>query len=779
MSMDTQTISTVDDAQSYRIVRAALWLVKRLRPTFGWGVLLVMLVLSALPAFALRTNRWVDLGSMQGVLEASGPLAVLTVWWLWGWSTPRPNSRRPWRGIAALGVGILLISQLLLGWIPGPDLWLRAIDGPWTVLFTEPVEIWVRFFVRNVLWWRGFLAGGAAQDNLVFASLATTILWWCGMVAAWLARRTEQGYAAAAPVLWLLGFIILYSSSGRMLLVAGLALTILMQLLMDHQSLHVRWNTLALDYSPAVFVDRAIMVAGAAALILTLAAVLPNLYYEPLVSRYYERLGPVLAQFEEVKDRLFPDLRGTSRLRGGGGAGLPNDFLLRGGPDLSNTVVMEVRTDEPIPNYELTYEEMIPPQGHYMRGGTLSRYDGRGWSNPRGDVREEVAANSRWREVGWGRRPLVQSVVMMVSSPNLYAAADPVEFSVDAQLELDEGDSFVRAFGREPSYTVVSAVPAVNETMLRDLPDWGSANPLPTEYEAYVELPDTVTARTRDLVASIVQDAPTDYDKALAIEQYLRQFQYDLDVSDPPRRVEDVADYFLFELQRGYCDYYATAFVVMARMAGLPARFVTGFAVGRWNFATAVWLITEAEAHSWPEVYFPDVGWIAFEPTAGRPNLVRIAPASASATTASFGGASVPLPRPDETESAWNLQMVVWLLLLAATGWAAYAAIMTWRVRRQDPWTTLLQWGARAGRPMGPGDTVLEYGDGLATHVATLARADADARRHASRQIRELSHAVSDLRYRTGNNEAQVASIRDRWQRLRGYLKLVGRRRLG
>lgn len=772
MTTEPQTLTAGGDEQSYWVVRASFWVIDRLRPTFGWSVLLVIMLISALPAIVLRTNRWVDLGNVQGVLEWSGPLAVVTVWWLWGWSDPRPFTRRPWRGLAALVTGILIISQLLLGWFPGPALWLRAMDGEWMLLFAEPAGVWVRFFARHVLWWRGVLAGGTAQDNLVFASLAATLLWWCGMTTAWLARRTGQGYAAAAPSLWLLGLILLYSSSGRMLLVAGLALTILMQLLLDQQSLRLRWDALALDYSPSVFVDRALMVLGAAALILALAAFLPNLYYEPLVARYYERLGPTLARIEEVKERLFPELRGTSRVRGGGG-GLPNDFLLRGGPDLGNAVVMEVRTDEPMPAYELAYDELIPPQGHYMRGGTLSRYDGRGWSNPRSEVREELAANTRWREVGWGRRSLVQSVVMHINSPNLYAAAEPVEFSVDARLEFGGGEDFVRAFGREPSYTVVSAVPAVNETMLRELPDWGSGTPLPEGYEEYVALPDTVTARTRDLVASIIQDAPTDYDKALAIEQYLRQFTYDLDVSDPPRRVEDVADYFLFELQRGYCDYYATAFVVMARMAGLPARFSTGFAVGRWNFATAVWVITEAEAHSWPEVYFPEVGWIAFEPTAGRPNLVRTAPASSSTSVTSFSGSSVPLPPPDETESAWNWQMVVWLVLLVGAGWGAYNGYLAWHQRRQDPWTTLLQWGARAGRPIGPGDTVLEYGDGLATHVSALERADSDARRHASREIRELSHAVSDLHYRAGGDEARVAAVRQRWERLRGYLKLV------
>ncbi|MBK8796669.1 MAG: transglutaminase domain-containing protein [Anaerolineales bacterium] len=108
------------------------------------------------------------------------------------------------------------------------------------------------------------------------------------------------------------------------------------------------------------------------------------------------------------------------------------------------------------------------------------------------------------------------------------------------------------------------------------------------------------------------------------MERYLRTFPYDLSVPPLPEAVTDVADYFLFDLQRGYCDYYATSFVVLARAAGIPARFVTGFTSGAWNPTEQVWTVTEANAHSWPEVYFPAVGWVPFEPTAGRPELTRL-----------------------------------------------------------------------------------------------------------------------------------------------------------
>jgi hypothetical protein len=85
-----------------------------------------------------------------------------------------------------------------------------------------------------------------------------------------------------------------------------------------------------------------------------------------------------------------------------------------------------------------------------------------------------------------------------------------------------------------------------------------------------------------------------------------------------------VADYFLFDLKRGYCDYYATAMVVLARASGLPSRFVSGYASGSYDAPNAQYVVRELNAHSWVEVYFPEIGWIEFEPTASQPEIGRL-----------------------------------------------------------------------------------------------------------------------------------------------------------
>src|SRR4030095_5471201 len=131
--------------------------------------------------------------------------------------------------------------------------------------------------------------------------------------------------------------------------------------------------------------------------------------------------------------------------------------------------------------------------------------------------------------------------------------------------------------------------------------------------------PNSVPDRVLVLAREITKGMKNPYDKAKAIESYLRaNYPYDLEIPDPPKE-QDVADYFLFDLKRGYCDYYATAMVVLARASGLPARFVSGYSSGSYDAMNAQYIIRDLNAHSWVEIYFPEIGWIEFEPTASQP----------------------------------------------------------------------------------------------------------------------------------------------------------------
>ena len=216
-----------------------------------------------------------------------------------------------------------------------------------------------------------------------------------------------------------------------------------------------------------------------------------------------------------------------------------------------------------------------------------------------------------------GRRPIVASVKIVAASRSVvYAPPEPV--AIDRPYR-----AFLRAPGdltalvperNAETYTVLSYVPAPDATTLGGA---GTAYPSDVAFH-YLQLPEDLDPRLSALAASWTSGATTQYDKAVAIERHLRDIPYSLDLPLPPEDRELVS-WFIFDLKRGYCDYYASAMVVLARLAGIPARLAIGYATGDFDESTGQYLVTELQAHSWPELYFPGIGWLPFEPTAGRP----------------------------------------------------------------------------------------------------------------------------------------------------------------
>ena len=774
----------VEIEQAHWVWRLLCWLVNTLRPHLGWLVLIVTMLLALLPTLALGENRQNELRTIQAGIDPLGPLAVLVSWLLLGWRQPRPGTSR-WvalgRALLLWAIGLLLLSQLLLGWLPsGLDLVRAALSGTWLTLGQGMVADWSQLLTRIAIWWQGVQGSGAQQDSLIFGIFAGLIFWGVGLLTAWLVRRTERGLTAALPVLWLLGTMLLYTGVNRGLMLGGVALAIVLHLLLDQQAMMARWQRLGLDYSTDLLADRLLAVCAVGVVVTIVAAVMPNLYYRPLVMGYYAWIQPFEARIEGVRDRLFPDLQGVSRLQGGtGSGGMPNAFLLGGNVSLGETVVMQVRTNEAV-YYDAPIYEMEPPPGHYMRGATFASYDGHGWDNPTNTTYQQQDANTPWtatlQNAGElvGRKPLLQTITLFGNSSVLFGAPEPVEAGVEYQAQVRTDGDLIALRQRTRTYTIISAIPAVSEAMLIDVGSWNEAQPLPATFAQHLALPQTISERTRALAAELTADQPTMYEKGRAIERFLRQYTYDLAVPPPPAEVADVADYFLFDLQRGYCDYYATAFIVLARLAGLPTRFATGYAAGSWNSVEMAWMVTEGEAHSWPEVYFPQYGWIGFEPTAGRAELTRIGFAPSTVGTT---GAPLPLPAATEatgTTLSWNWQMLFWLLPHGLLLWGAWLVWRRWQQGREDPWLALLRWGQRVGRPIGEGETVLEYGHGLAEHVLARQTQTQDIGRLVAREVQALSQLVNRRRYgNEGGQTEAAAAIGTAWARLRSYLDQV------
>lgn len=218
-----------------------------------------------------------------------------------------------------------------------------------------------------------------------------------------------------------------------------------------------------------------------------------------------------------------------------------------------------------------------------------------------------------------------------------FPVLDDVE-AVRAQDGLSEGDT----------YTVEAMVSDATGDDLRQ--DRGE---IPQEIlDRYLLLPDTVTERTRALAQEIASSQTNTYDTAKAIEAYLREsIVYNESIEFPPEDV-DVVDYVLFTSQEGYCEYYASAFIVMARSLGIPARMSAGFFPSDEE-ADSGFMYRERNAHAWPEVYFPEYGWVAFEPTAARTAVNR------DASTPAGGGAVAQnddgrLPGDDRTDPGFD-----------------------------------------------------------------------------------------------------------------------------
>jgi transglutaminase-like putative cysteine protease len=196
--------------------------------------------------------------------------------------------------------------------------------------------------------------------------------------------------------------------------------------------------------------------------------------------------------------------------------------------------------------------------------------------------------------------------------------------------------------------------------------------------DQYMQLPDTLPQRIRDLADEITKDATNDYDKAVAIEDYLRHnFSYTLTPggSDLDR---DFVDQFLFEGKRGYCTYFATAMVVLLRCEGVPARYVEGYVLPGYANSRGVYEVTKKQGHAWVEVYFEGLGWLTFEPTPfssdNAPTETPTRPPAQTSTpppSPTPRGSSAPVVNPGETPP--GLKPAV--LFLPAALLAAFAAL--------------------------------------------------------------------------------------------------------
>ncbi|MDC3414213.1 transglutaminase TgpA family protein [Terrihalobacillus insolitus] len=277
--------------------------------------------------------------------------------------------------------------------------------------------------------------------------------------------------------------------------------------------------------------------------------------------------------------------------------------------------------------------QAVTKEEQYWRIETKDIYTGKGWKQSR---RENLQGLQN------GRIPLEtfsenveteksEAVIGFEPESFFYKLVYPygiesVQGSNDVEMLFDATSEAVSIQGDQQSGLYNYRLTFENPTFSIDqLLEANGPDPEPIRNQ-YLQLPESLPQRVKELTMQVVKDEDTRYEKAKAVEQYFNQngFEYSLEGVPFPSADQDYVDQFLFETKIGYCNNYSTSMAIMLRSIGIPTRWVKGFTSGEKVQEASgdrnVYQITNANAHSWVEVYFPNVGWVPFEPTQGFSN---------------------------------------------------------------------------------------------------------------------------------------------------------------
>ena len=327
----------------------------------------------------------------------------------------------------------------------------------------------------------------------------------------------------------------------------------------------------------------------------------------------------------------------------------------------------------------------------YWAARTYDEYQGGQWQTRIGTTQPIGPTYRSLVYPPWSMREQVQFtfISQIPLLKTLYYTNEPLTISRSAQAVVSEAADGVMDLNTivlDPplkggeQYTVRSDVPEPTVLAMQEAgeeyPDWIK--------QRYLEMPTNFSPRIVELARQIAGEEKTPYDKTMAITQYLRRtITYSITVPDPPRNREPL-EWFLFDLRAGFCNYYASAEVMMLRSLGVPTRMVVGYAEGTWEPEQASYLVLGKDSHAWPEVYFPNLGWVPFEPTVSQP-LSTYPEGSPADAVASSGGQAQPEPTFDPRQYERDPGMVEELdreqnrrnsLQSSRTGFAALAGVL-------------------------------------------------------------------------------------------------------
>ena len=562
----------------------------------------------------IRTRfRLLDLAVLAaaGLLVAQAPSSVSTAAWV---PDLDPLTRL---ALGGLVTGYVLERTrvaapfgLLIGTVFGFEVitWVFAQLAP-----SGPISARVDWLgVRVGGWYDAVASGGVSNDPIVFAMAMAGLSWLLGLITAWLVFRDNAPWLAIVFNGLALLMNLSYASTSLVYYVGWFAFSACLLLAAHHLANRTElWRRAQLNVSWRVVGNVLLGTTVAVGALLSLAWVLPGNVSSPEVAIGWSRVTSPWQGFEGDFDRWFAALNGSDR--NARGLSFGRTLAPRGAFDLGDTPVLQVKADWPL----------------YLRAATADRYASQAiTSSDTTTTSLEPGADLIAQDAIPEARGLLTAQIKVLASRTTVAFAPdaPVRFSQAIELDT-RGDPNDVATTRldtpvqqDQEYTVISAVSTATAQDLRsageDYPEWVR--------QRYLQLPRSLPRRVVDLAHNATSGAPSAFDKAVALESFLRDnFTYTTHVPPVPTD-QDWVDYFLFDTKEGYCDYFATGMVVMLRAEGVPARVASGFAPGDFDPNTGVSIVRENHAHSWVEAYFPRFGWITFEPSSIRPIPARI-----------------------------------------------------------------------------------------------------------------------------------------------------------
>lgn len=570
-------------------------------------------IVAAILAFALGKTKWYGVQASAWL----GALGIVSVW------------------ILGAGLAFPLFNLMKSVIAAGPQV-VPFISYRFNVDAKAVLDLWMQILqssaalnLRLQNWWINSDVHIPINDGLVRNMIWALILWF---LSAWIGWHTAQRKAIVAllPAVLLLTEVTNLSSYRVETLWLMVFLMLLLMGVWNYRNRIIRWEKHRLDYSDSIRYDSTQAVLLLAGAIGFLSFITPSISWREIRDYLRERERASQAQTTHAPSSQQQPAQPAKRIVPVAPL-LPREHWLKGGFATSETVVMTVKTGELPPVVIQNFTTNAPR--YYWRSVVYDQYVGAGWVTSPAPPQSFAPNTPLIPGVLNKYRPLHLNVMMNEPEGRLFwsgllNSAD-VSFTVDwrirpqselfpDQTDLLRADMFT-ALSEATTYKVDSFLPTPTIEDLR-----AASTEYPDEIRGrYLQLPPELPERVKELAHQITSNETTAYDKAKAIERYLRvTYPYDLQIPAPPPE-QDVADYFLFDLKRGYCDYYATAMVVLARSAGVPARFVSGYAPGEYDAPNAQYIVRELNAHSWVEVYFPEIGWVEFEPTAAQPEIER------------------------------------------------------------------------------------------------------------------------------------------------------------